>query len=818
MKLATKVYVVTLIILTLVFAVSAQKSEKEPRNTAPTVGTGGPMGGPTGLFTVYDSSTLRKGEYTFGFALSNYDRDPGNVDISSLPASFQVGLTNRLELFFTTEAWRGIKVNAPQNLSSFYLPNSQLSVNGVLGSRGAIVLGPQGSTAGPLSNIGIFRPAGTAFGQFPFVGTNLGTFGVNAPFCAGPFFGFATVNNVCTPVTINTPRASAGGGADLFPGMGSVYGSILPGIVLTTQNLTQVVNGVTLPRGTAPLSFTNVPTYVADAPFINRTWGTSSFNTLNAGFKWRFNDTKDAWGHGITAFYRYYMDKADDFSGFNMMQRGSGVGSEWGDIGVTYFIDARATKWANVSFNAGYVWTSKVKGTFGGGEYTMFDPGDELQLAVGVDFPVNKYFQPILEFRSLDYVGGRTPNALEQNPKDGIAGFRVYPRRWFGFGFAYRHNFNQQDIDSFDDMRTTSTAFVCGPLNATNCVPVTGAAVSTGLPAGLGPSSDPHGYIANFWIGRRDKRAGEVVNQPANVDSVTLSDTEITLPCPPGRTSRSGACSDSKTISVATRASDPENDVLTYNYTVSGGRIVGTGANVQWDLSSAQAGTYTIVTGVDDGCGVCGRTDTKTITIRECPDCEAPPPTCPDCSSVSVSGPAGVTTAGDTMTFTATASGANSYNWTVTAGTIESGQGTPSITVRTTKEMAGSNVTATVNVGFSGRPANCGPCPGEASDTASIAPPVTPTLTDEYGALKDDDVKARIDNFYIQLNNNPSARGYIIIYGTPAQIRRQRAQINKAIAFRKYDASRITFVDGPDNGEQKVKLWIVPPGADNPQP
>ena len=103
MKLAKKVYVVTLILLTLVFAVSAQKSEKEPRNTAPTVGTGGPVGGPTGLFTVYDSSTLRKGEYTLSASLSNYDRDPGNVDITSVPLSFQVGLSKRVELFFTTE-------------------------------------------------------------------------------------------------------------------------------------------------------------------------------------------------------------------------------------------------------------------------------------------------------------------------------------------------------------------------------------------------------------------------------------------------------------------------------------------------------------------------------------------------------------------------------------------------------------------------------------------------------------------------------------------------------------------------------------------
>src|SRR5215208_1346408 len=101
MKLANRVYVVTLILLMLAFAVPAQdRSEKDPRNTAPTVGGGGPMGGPTGLFTVYDGQTLRRGEFTFSVAASNWDRDPGNVDITSVPLSFQVGLTNKLELFF----------------------------------------------------------------------------------------------------------------------------------------------------------------------------------------------------------------------------------------------------------------------------------------------------------------------------------------------------------------------------------------------------------------------------------------------------------------------------------------------------------------------------------------------------------------------------------------------------------------------------------------------------------------------------------------------------------------------------------------------
>jgi hypothetical protein len=71
---------------------------------------------------------------------------------------------------------------------------------------------------------------------------------------------------------------------------------------------------------------------------------------------------------------------------------------------------------------------------------------------------------------------------------------------------------------------------------------------------------------------------------------------------------------------VTTTAVDPEKDVVTYNYTVSGGRIVGQGANITWDLTGIAPGSYTITAGADDGCGICGQTQTKTITVKTC-DC-----------------------------------------------------------------------------------------------------------------------------------------------------------------------------------------------------
>src|SRR2546421_1801237 len=125
MRLANKALVAALAMLVLCAAVSAQtlRNENDPRNQSPSVGTGGPEGGPTGLFTIYDGSTIRRGEYTFSIAYSNYDRDPGNVDIVDTVGSFNVGLNDHIELFFKSNLYRGVKVNNPANLSGFYLPN-----------------------------------------------------------------------------------------------------------------------------------------------------------------------------------------------------------------------------------------------------------------------------------------------------------------------------------------------------------------------------------------------------------------------------------------------------------------------------------------------------------------------------------------------------------------------------------------------------------------------------------------------------------------------------------------------------------------------
>jgi hypothetical protein len=808
MKLAKKAFVIALTLLALVFTMSAQtlRSDKDPRNIAPTVGTGGPPGGPTGLFTVYDGQTLRKGEYTFSLAYSNFDRDPGNADFTEVPVSFQIGLSDHLELWFNTDAYRAVKVNSPRNLSAFYLPNSGLLINGVVTRGPAIVLAPRGPGV-PQFQGAIFRPAGAPFVQYTYDGGAAGNFGLGFP--AGGLFGFTPGSQP----TLGGPTPG-GSGADNFPGVGSVYGSILPGVVLQTTSLggTACPATSTANNCQAPTVFSLAPSYLPDAPFINRTFGESAFSTFTVGAKWRMTGPNNPVGFGFIPFYRFYADNADDFSGFNQLQRGASPGGNRGDIGLIMFADIRAYKWLNISANLGYIYNSSVKGEFFGGSFTLLDRPDEVIAGFAVDFPVNKYFQPMLEMRSTQYVGGRTPNAFENSPIDGLAGIRIFPTRWFSLGAAYRYHFNQQDDDSFSGDTSTLTTTVAG------AIPSTRTTSWTGRPPGFEPSSDPHGFILQITAGRRNPRQMEIINPPANVESVTLGEKTVTVPCPPNTKPRAGSnCSDDMAVSVSTVARDPDNDVLTYNYTVSGGRIVGQGANVSWDLSGAQPGTYTVTVGVDDGCGVCGQTKTETITVAAC-DCE-PVYTCSCPDSITVDGPSGTTEPGGSMTFTANVNGGSqssiTYNWMVSSGSIESGQGTPVITVRAPSE--GGNVTATVDIG-----GLCADCPRSANETAPVAPPKTSYKVDEFGPLKDDDVKARIQNFYLtQLNPDPTAQGYIINYGTDKEVAAREKQIRNAIAFLKFDASRVTMVRGGANTRGSgvwTTLWVVPAGAPTPTP
>jgi len=260
----------------------------------------------------------------------------------------------------------------------------------------------------------------------------------------------------------------------------------------------------------------------------------------------------------------------------------------------------------------------------------------------------------------------------------------------------------------------------------------------------------------------------------------------------------------------------PEGKPLRYRWTVSGGRLEGEGTDVVWDLSDAQPGVYNASVTAESGPvgdPLCTAFTSTKVVVRNCP------PPRPICPNVSIYCP-DVQQAGTPITFTASVSGGTPgitpvYNWKVSAGTILSGQGTPTITVDTAG-LGGQPITATVEV--AGYNLEC-----RASCQAAVPAPPNPTKFDEIGEIQRDDEKARFDVFAIELQNSPGAQGYIIGYGGrnrrfgTGQQRAQRAR-DYIVGTRGIDASRIVTVDGGARDTGATELWIVPPGATPPRP
>ena len=821
MRLANRVLLCALAIFALAAVASAQtpRNELDPRNQSPSVGTGGPVGGPTGLFTIYDGDTLRKGEFTFSIAYSNYDRDPGDLDITDTVLSVNVGINDHLELFFNTTAYRGIKTNSPLNLSGFYLPNSQVFFSStLLGSPPAIVIAPG---LGSISGSAIFRPPfcggcvaippvpagfyrwGQPLVGYPYTGGTGPNFG-EGPGGLGTRFGFPGF----TTTILGAPVIGSGGrfgAASAYPGVGAPVGGILPGIVLATATLP--ATALTLPI-VVPVTYTTSPSYYPGAPFLNRLYGESNFDDFTAGAKWRLTGPNNPLGLGFIPFYRWYGDKAKDASGFNQLNRGAGPGGNIGDFGLVLFASGRLSRSVNLSANLGYILNSNPKGPAGD---VLLDRPDEFLAGVGFDFPINKRFQPVVELRSTQYVAGRTPNAFQNNPVEFTAGVKIYPKRWWGVAAWYRMHLNQQSAGRFNSTDATIPIVQVTGVGGVTVAGTSRASTAGGAPLGFRFSDNPHGYGAQVWFGHRNAREPAVLpNQPPVISSFAASAATVTLPCPEGTRSATCPTAAPTSVSLTTTATDPDGDTLLYTYTVTGGRVTGEGPNVTWDLSGVGAGTYTASVEVDDGCG-CVTSSSTTVTIAACTDC-VPIVSCP---TVSVSCPDSAQP-GAPITFTANVTGGpgtQTYNWSVSAGTITSGQGTPSITVT---GVAGQSITATVELG------GLDPsCTRTASCTTQIPlPPAECRKFDEYGNIRFNDEKARLDNFAIQLQNEPTATGYIIGYGScdaEGQTRANRAK-DYLVNTRGIDAGRITVIDGGCMPELKVELWVCPSGAAAPTP
>lgn len=93
---------------------------------------------------------------------------------------------------------------------------------------------------------------------------------------------------------------------------------------------------------------------------------------------------------------------------------------------------------------------------------------------------------------------------------------------------------------------------------------------------------------------------------------------------------------------------------------------------------------------------------------------------------------------------------------------------------------------------------------------------------DEFGDILLTDIKARLDNFAIQLQQEAGARGFIIIYRTRHDLPGLNSRLagrmkNYLVNLRGITADRVVVVDGGVASSLVQELWIVPIGA-TPKP
>ena len=198
---------------------------------------------------------------------------------------------------------------------------------------------------------------------------------------------------------------------------------------------------------------------------------------------------------------------------------------------------------------------------------------------------------------------------------------------------------------------------------------------------------------------------------------------------------------------------------------------------------------------------------------------------------ISVSAPENVIE-GDLITFAAfnNVSGSTTplnYRWTVSPDTVRitSGLGTSSITVDTTG-MGGQRINAELDVTDDVYGKTCfqrNSVPTE----VKTKPKIEAFRCDEFESRAFDDDKARFDNCVLQLQGNPDAQLYIIIYQGTDKISMTRNTYDKLskrtldylVKTRGVDPRRISIIKGPSNRlKSTYEIWFVPPGAPLPVP
>jgi len=621
--------ILSLLLIGVVAQSQTPRSSEETRNPAPSVNGG------TGLFTVYDTQTLRKGEFNIGFFANHFHRDPGDLAWQVYPVNFQVGFNDYLEVFAYFEGQRVVTTGAPALLSGFYLPD--VRTPGLPVGRVVIIPGTNTitrTTADPCGNGGFLGP------------------------CAGPNRG---------------PFVARPGGNDtaVYPGLGAPVGGILPAI----------------PPGVRP-------NYYPNAPFLARR-SDHHVGDVWIGGKVRLTGPERSFGFALIPLVKIPTTRELNTG----LERGRDTGAfDFGLVAaVDGRLSRYINLSANIGFikkgdpqaddmNLGplCVGCGVIQG-FGSSERAL-DLPNELRSGVGIDFPLSQYLQLIAEVNSTVFVGSRTPSLQQNDPLNLVAGARIFPVRWFGISAAYqRHldwfsnrdtvhepdgfifglsmghlNGRREPIPPAPPNQPPAVALAAGPVTAgsADLLRTSASTVCVGDKVALtATASDPNGDTLLYsWKSSGGRINGQGVNTQFDATGLEPGDHTVTVEVNDGR---GGVASDSKTIRVEacpplTVCFGPNLDVtavpsaaeagekinlsttgvaggrnfgaIRYEWTATAGTISGSGLTVVLDTTgAAQGSTVDVTVRATSEAGGCSASGSTRVSVKTPPAPPKPP-------------------------------------------------------------------------------------------------------------------------------------------------------------------------------------------------
>lgn len=279
------------------------------------------------------------------------------------------------------------------------------------------------------------------------------------------------------------------------------------------------------------------------------------------------------------------------------------------------------------------------------------------------------------------------------------------------------------------------------------------------------------------------------------------------------------ACADggATQVKLMANAVSPGGYPITYKWTTDAGTIIGEGPTVTWNMAGLTPGYHKATLDINSvgSDGSCQAFSAVSVLVKPC---VAVQPVCP---AIEISCPIDVAI-DQPLTFISRYSGgvpANVtpvYNWTVSAGTIVAGQGTDTIKVDTAG-LGGQTVRAYLSMGGYNLE-----CSADCAVTIPL-PKLISRKFDEFPDISRNDEKARLDNFGIELQNDPTATAYVIVYpGRSGKRGEVQYHANRVVDYlvnsRNLDKNRIVTLVGPARDELFVELWITPQGATPPNP